>query len=454
MFILFAMWTKRISFWQIGIVLLLSVLFPRLVAYAVLNQAHLAQLQGEGTIMLYEKAMKLAADDVHIRWQTVRASLDANNYVVAAEAIAPINRYALTSSLFFADVLRTLEAIGQSDQVIDLYNTNRELKHSVLVSDTVALAYINQGEFEKAFVLRPTDLYLTNALWQRTQATHDRTKADIIRENLVYFPLSAIDPANKRLLKYTGKAILNLLESKVWTREQAIHIVTYLVWKYYSSPEIEETLQEFHAHYPGDPAWQALSAELLQYRVNTPTIYSLPTSNTTQYSRNVVKSTALNTFNSIAVMRNDIFWHWGVWQGKESTSALFITGVDPLESNSTIRIMNLWQRSGGGSEVPSYAEYNSKEITFEANSEYTLTLRYKTDQVGKATAFVGLLEYISSPRFIFTHTALPDTAGSWQFWQISGKSYSEPIKVQLLLRMLGTGSVWFDNVQLVKGDLK
>lgn len=446
---------KKRGFLWVGILLLLSAFSSRVVAYVLFNQANLARLQGEYAITTYQQALILAPNDFHIRWQMARAALDLNDGIMAAEVIAPLARYASREPSLFADILRTSEAIGQLSQVTDLYEANTTVNRSVMVSDTVALAYIAQGKFEEALVFRPTDLYLTNKLWQWAQSARNLARADTIREQLVYFPPSAIELANERLLKYTGEALLSLLESKVWAREQTVYVIDYFVWQHYRAPEIEQILQRFRNRYPNEPVWQGLATELAQRRAKMPPLdFLLPLNSDEKVNGNLVKSTQLNTFDRLAVGRDDIFWQWGAWLGKGQPDAIFFSGLDPLESYTALRIMSLWHRPARENEAPPYAEYSSKKLMLEPNTDYTLTLRYKSDKLGKAIPFIALLEYSPIPRFTFVHTALPDTAGNWQTWQTSGKSYTEPIKVQLLLRMLGTGSVWFDNVQLIKGNPK
>lgn len=439
----------------IGIILLIGVLSTRLAAYSLFNQANITQLYGEDAITIYQRSLALAPNDFHIRWQLARAALALNNNSLAASTIEPITDYANHDSLLFTDVLRILAVVGLSDRVIDLYEKNRDLSPSAMVSDTVALAYIEQDKLEEAFALRPTDLYLISEIGQLTQTVHNSARADTIHEKLIYFPPSAIDPVNERILKYMGETILSLLESKIWTREEAINVIDYLVWKHYRAPEVEQILQGLRSRYPNELIWQTLTTALAQRRTKAPALDSwLPLNSDEKATRSLVKSTRLNTFNRLAVARDDIFWHWYAWEGKERNNALFFADLDPLESNSALRIMSLWQRPSSANEVPPYAEYKSEEIILEPNTEYTLTLRYKNDKLGRAIPFIALLEYVNAPRFTFVHTVLPSTAGDWQTWQATGKSYTEPIKARVLLRMLGTGSVWFDNIQLIKGNLK
>lgn len=93
----------------------------------------------------------------------------------------------------------------------------------------------------------------------------------------------------------------------------------------------------------------------------------------------------------------------------------------------------------------------SDKIRLEPNTVYELSVRYKTDaNTGEAIPFLGMLEYVKKPHFIFAHDELPPTHGEWKTWTKTGRSYSEPIDVNVLLRLFGTGTVWFDDVVLRK----
>jgi len=445
---------KKKHYGYMAIVILLGVLSPRFVASVLLNQANLAHIQGANAFTLYQRALALAPTNMYIRWQAARAALDVNDNSMASKAIEPLRSFANSNPLLFADVLRIWVANGQSAKVITQYEANRTLNQSLPVSDTVALAYMDQAKFEQALALRPDDLYLGVQLWQRSETATNTTKIANIREKLVYFPPSAINPTNERILQYTSKGILQLLESGVWTRKEAIRAVMYLIWKHSGVTEIEELLRALHTHYSNESTWSDLAAELVQRQVK-PSVYNSLSSvdNREKAEKNLVQSTRLNSYDRTMMASGNVYWHWGVWQGKDSRNALFFGGSDPLESSSALRIMNLWQRPINANEVPPYAEYVSEGITLEPDMEYTLALRYKTDKLGEAVAFVALLDYTGVPRFTFVHTPLLATHGDWQTWKMSGKSYVKPITVQLLLRMWGMGSIWFDDVQLVKGDV-
>lgn len=437
------------------LILFISVIFlpNRLATFALLNYANLFFVRGKNVIWAYQQALFLSPNNAQVRWQVMRAALADDNETLAAQAVAPLLSILKNNPLLFADGLRSLELAGKTSELLTLYENNRDLEHSSLVSDTVALAYIAEGKLDKALVLRPEDLYLNVYLWQYSKMSQKVNLTNPIRSKLKYFSNSAIEPSNVRILSYTAKAILQLYEYGVWSREEVARVIAYLIWKHSDAVEIELLLKTLSMHYPTESIWSDLAVELVQRKEQksslVPTRLAL---NISKAGNNLVRDTKFNSFNEIARAKGNVFWHWGLWQGKENSDALFMGGTDYFESDSALRLTNLWLRPTQVNTIPPYAEYVSEGIILDPNVEYVLALRYKTDQLGSATAFVALLDYTATPHFVFTHTTLPPTMGDWQVWQTLGKSYTKPVKVQLLVRMSGVGSVWFDDIQLAKAN--
>lgn len=434
------------------IALLLPILLSnQLAAFTLLNYANLALIRGKNITSAYQQALFLSPNNTKVRWQVMRAALVDNNKSLAAQSVGPLVEILNSDSLLFADGLRALELNGKTSELVTLYEGNRHLNQSTIVSDTTALAYIAQGKLDSALILRPDDLYLNTYLWRLSKAAQKINLENNIRSKLTYFANNAINPSNERILQYTTKAILQLYEYRIWSREDVIRVVTYLVWKYSNVNEVEFLLENLKIRHSDDPMWSELATELFQRKRKTARLISGDwIFNTQNAENNLVQDTSFNNLNYIALAKENVFWYWRVWQGKDNSEALFLSGPDLFESTSALRITNLWQRPIQINVIPPYAEYVSEAITLERDAQYTLTLRYKTDKLGKAIAFVALLDYTVKPQFVFTHTDLPSTMGDWQRWEVSGKSHTKPIKVQLLIRMSGVGSVWFDDIQLVK----
>lgn len=442
---------KNCTFLLIGSTLLLALITSRFLAYSIFNQANLRHVAGHVATGSYQRALNFAPNDPLIRWQKARVELSLNNNNRAAQLLGPLLPYAPQEPLLLVDLLQTLVATDQSSYAIDLYEANQPLPSSPLISDTMALAYTIQGQWATALTLRPTDLYLLSKRWQQQQTLGNFDQLNKLREKLVYFSAAALEPANTHVLQFIDEAIISLLATGIWQRDEAVYSIAYLLWRHHNSPEIEELVQEFYTHYPDDSASQSFKVELIQRRDQLPLLSSAVGINYEQgLPANLVATTRSIAFDRLSGTLSNPFWHWQVWQGKSGQDALFFSGFDGFESASALRIMNLWQRPGKENEASPYAEYSSAEITLAPNTDYTLSLDYKTDQLGKAVAFVALLDYSHTTPYTFVHTELPDTAGQWQKWQVTGRSDTQQTKVRLLLRMLGTGSVWFDQVQLYK----
>lgn len=434
------------------IALFLSTFFStRLIAFTLLNYANLALVRGKNITSAYQQALFLSPNNTQVRWQVMRAALADNNKLLAAQSVGPLIEILNSDPLLFADGLRALELSGKTSELVTLYEGNRHLNHSTIVSDTTALAYIAQGKLDSALILRPDDLYLNTYLWRLSKVARKINLENNIRSKLTYFANNAINPSNERIFQFTTKAILQLYEYRIWSREDVIRVVTYLVWEYSNVSEVESLLKDLKIRHSDDQVWSELATELVQRKRETAQLILKDwIFNTQNVESNLVQDTSFNNLNHVALAKERVFWHWRVWQGKDNSEALFLSGPDLFESTSALRITNLWQRPIEINGIPPYAEYVSEAITLEPDTRYTLTLRYKTDKLGKAIAFVALLDYTAKPQFVFIHTDLPSTMGDWQTWEVSGKSHTKPIKVQLLIRMSGVGSVWFDDVQLAK----
>lgn len=143
------------------------------------------------------------------------------------------------------------------------------------------------------------------------------------------------------------------------------------------------------------------------------------------------------------VLIQDTDWESSVWLGVNRDNALFFNGQDKQGENDVARITTLWLRS----PIDAYADYG-QTIVLKANTFYVLSFYYKTNNFQEGSAFVGLLEWTSQPRYTFTHSYLSDTEGTWQKMVYIGNSYQHPLGVRLILRNWGAGNVWFDQVEL------
>jgi len=181
--------------------------------------------------------------------------------------------------LLYDDVLTALSRAGESEDELALYEAAPPPKSTQAVSDTVALAYLEQvtrgqgegetrrgGEWEQVLELRPGDLYANFHLWKQAQEAGDVQAAAAYSETLTYFPLEAVDPTDERLLGYAAQVIPKLLEEGVWDREKTLNVVSYLVWQHNTAAGVVQLLEGLTARYPAQPDWPFYLAELYHRR--------------------------------------------------------------------------------------------------------------------------------------------------------------------------------------------
>jgi len=407
-----------------------------------------------------QRAVVLEPSNPTARWRLARAALSVGDARTSAEMLVPLTESAKRDPLLYLDSLIAFSRNGQSDKVIALYEAAPFLNQIQVVSDVVSLAYLEQGRIGQAFVLRPGDLYANELFWNRARSTGDSTAAGAYSETLAFFPASSVRPEDERLLRFVGKAVQTLIDNGVWQRDLAQRVMAILVWQYPKAPEIEQALMDLSTRYPSEPTWYALLTELHHRQSNLP-----PHTNTGQdftalseelgigadnfeLGDNLVGSARLNRTQAAEKDQS-----WATWGDSDSTLALSFIGLDEGESESALRISTVWRRPVPDGTSPPYAEFQHG-VTLDPNADFVLSFDYKTDGMQEGSALVALMEYTAQPRLIFTHTALPDTAGEWRRWVVVGKSFREPIPLTLILRNWGVGTVWFDNVQLQKIQLK
>jgi tetratricopeptide (TPR) repeat protein len=181
--------------------------------------------------------------------------------------------------ILYEDVLTALSRGGEPEGVLALYEAAPPPQPTQAVSDTVALAYLDQvtrgqgegetrrgEEWEKVLELRPGDLYANYHLWKRAQEAGDVQAAAAYSETLTYFPLEAVAPTDERLLGYAAQVIPALLEEGVWDREKMLNVVSYLVWQHNTAAGVVRLLEGLTARYPAQPDWPFYLAELYHRR--------------------------------------------------------------------------------------------------------------------------------------------------------------------------------------------
>ena len=233
-----------------------------------------ALVAGESTEHIAQtlrQAVALNPGSSSLRWALGRAALAVGDAKAVADALEPLVEKASHHPLLYSDALTAFSRGGRPEAATRLYELAPPPQQTRAISDTVALAYLEQGgrdALERAIALRPGDLYANYFLWKQAQEAGDVEATATYSETLVYFPLEAIDPTDERLLDYATEAIPNLLEDGLWGREKTLNVVSYLVWQHHEVPGVERLLEQLAARYPTEPDWPFYLAELYHRRGN------------------------------------------------------------------------------------------------------------------------------------------------------------------------------------------
>ncbi|MGQ9765706.1 MAG: tetratricopeptide repeat protein [Armatimonadota bacterium] len=130
---------------------------------------------------------------------------------------------------------------------------------------------IEQGDYQEAeenlchaWRMRPVDLYLAGRIaaipcgldtgdWPARVQWKDNT----------HFPIDSIDPVDRRLTARTVELIPRLLETGQWSPVTTQQVLSFLVWQYPDTPELEMGLRYLARTQSDDEPWVNLLGELL-----------------------------------------------------------------------------------------------------------------------------------------------------------------------------------------------
>jgi tetratricopeptide (TPR) repeat protein len=186
-------------------------------------------------------------------WGLGRAGLAIGDYESAATGMRLMLEKSTPMPLAYQDALLALSLNGEHQTVIAQYEKDIPELRTAVLSDTVALAYLEQAkssldardeigarsDLEKVIQLRPFDLYANAYLYRIAYNSHDIRVIATYSQTLTHFSGSAIHPADKRLLGYAIQAIPVLLEERVWDQDMVNRVVGNWIWLYPESSELE-----------------------------------------------------------------------------------------------------------------------------------------------------------------------------------------------------------------------
>lgn len=237
--------------------------------------------KAETALRFFQVAMKIDPDCRTARQGVGWAALSLGNSDLAAQTLMPLESDAVIHPRIYLDLLTSYSHNEQSKQVIDLYEKGPSpVSHSRWLTETVTLAYLNEVEkalsdadwttahtyLYQVLELQPGNLYANYNLWCLSRKQGDITATINYRNALIHFRFRDINPSNAHLLHYTGEVILSLMKEGLWDQKTTCEVVSFLVWRYYQEPEVEEILHLLRKYYPEDADWLFYLAELYHRR--------------------------------------------------------------------------------------------------------------------------------------------------------------------------------------------
>ena len=148
-------------------------------------------------------------------------ALSIGDAAQASNVLEPLVGSVRQNPLLYIDILIGYSHSNNPRQLTNLVESIPLPQRTTVLSDTIALAYLDLGDaesLEKAQNLRPDDLYINYSLWKESKANEAVLDEAQYRERLEHFQLDAIKPADDRLLEYVAQVIPHLLDNGIGIR--------------------------------------------------------------------------------------------------------------------------------------------------------------------------------------------------------------------------------------------
>lgn len=233
--------------------------------YGILDRTPLAA----SALKSLRLAMSINNKSIPAHWALGRASLSVGDAETAAYALEPLIHQAEESILLYEDIVNALSRSDQQDRVIALYESVLPPRHTQIISDTLTLAYLEQGNeeaWDKALEFRPDDLTVNYYRWRHARDIGNIQAAKSYSRTLNHVSPEAVNPIDDRLSGYVAPVVPKLLGEGVWSRDRTLNVVSVLVWRHSDNPSVVQLLNALTARYPSDPDWLFYLAELHQRR--------------------------------------------------------------------------------------------------------------------------------------------------------------------------------------------
>lgn len=413
---------------------------------AFLNSALLYELHKNDATPLYALALQTGSHSPWIRWRVGRYALKTGDVQQAYLLLNDLPNIKQDNTLMLNDVIMTRQASRHFDEAVQLYESTPALSAITETRNLTVLSYIELKQYQKALQLQPANLAANLAMLKSAGFVDDA----IYLNRLHHAQIGAIQPVSALDATQILGAIPEIVQREVWTCSTAYNVLSYFVWKHPLNKNIAASIENLPGVCSDHAKTDLLSDLKIRQKAATVQASTQPYAAKRDSAKNLLPSTILHQLSQSGGADSHT-WRWGKFTQPQNPLAEYFGDQDVQESPSSLRIQGFWQDRRASNDPLPYGEFVSDKIRLEPNTVYELSVRYKTDaNTGEAIPFLGMLEYVKKPHFIFAHDELPPTHGEWKTWTKTGRSYSEPIDVNVLLRLFGTGTVWFDDVVLRK----
>jgi tetratricopeptide (TPR) repeat protein len=456
-------------------------------------------LKGSAMMGRLRHAVTLDEDLFSVRWGWGRAALALGDARSAVRALEPLASQADNNPLLYEDVIIAFGSDGRFEDVINFYTLKPPAQPTQVISDTVALAYLERsrvvdrpGDAEilvkAAAQFRPGDLYINHYLWQAAVRAGDLQEAATYLEMLTHFPLEAVQSDEEQIIKYTAEVIPVLLKDGLWDRDKTVNVLSFLVWQHNDSTSVELLLQRLAEQYPDEPEWLfhlaefyhrqgdleraeslysgVLAAEPLPAQAALPLHSELNLNNdfsdanyvaeTLQVSsEDVAFGSNLLLYGDFEVVAQNYPEGWvisdsSLARDRTNAEAIFVAGLDSFLSPRNLfaaRIDGLWLRNSSDRFYGFVTQYDQASGVYVVETHpqqlYLLSGFYRTGFDNSAAVYLG------NPQVDLVGGLLATTEYAWQrFTYLSCHTSGSIQKMQLILHLIEPGQAWFDAVSV------
>lgn len=235
-------------------------------------------IQTNHMLRYLQQAVELDPTNSTARWAVGRALARTGDSATASQVLSESSAAFMNNPLFIADAVSVLSTAEKPTSIVNLYESIPRPELTEIISDTVALAYLDlitsTGDdqdttqwLEKVRQLRPDDLYANYRLWEAANASGSDSIAQMYSDSLSRFSKSAVVPSKPRLLLEYALTVVPLLRQKgLWDQNKTANMAAYLVWKYSESTVVEAMLEQMATLWPAEGDWPFFLGELYHRR--------------------------------------------------------------------------------------------------------------------------------------------------------------------------------------------